>query len=544
MILSISQINALVSNFITKGSKVFWIDLFAGFGGESTGIKRAKGEVLIAVNHNKNAIASHKANYPDVIHAAEDIIKMDLTYVKMLVNEIRKRIPGAIICFWASPDCKHFSKAKGGESREADNRTLAEELYRYIEEIQPDYVDVENVMEFLSWGPLRIACEKETPTYCTLKVRNNGKYHMIPESKNNGKFYMRWHQHICSKYGYEYSYKIFNCADFGAKTSRIRYFGQFKKPHHPFTWPTPTHCKNPINNGLFESLKPWNPCGPELDLNNVGESIFTRSKPYKAKTYERIYNGLIRHGLKDNHYFTKYYGTGKNVASIKTTAPTVTCKDRFSIVFLKRPLNGFAGRIPSIQLNGLWLDKQYSGERNHQSINVPAGSILCNNKLNLAATWVMNHNFNNAGSPTNQPCPTLLASRRHYYLLNPQFGNTGQSIVKPCFTLIARMDKKPPYLTCTTTGKGVIVIYEDDLPIVKKIKLVMAENGIVDISMRMLTILELLRIQGFNDNYKLVGTATEHKEFIGNSVPPDMAEAIALSRVSFHTKKDEKTVAA
>src|SRR5690606_30119460 len=108
---------------------------------------------------------------------------------------------------------------------------------RYIEAIDPDYIDIENVVEFMSWGPLRIKCAKIHKDRCDLMVRNSGGYHMVPYSQKNGKYYMAWCQKICKDYGYEYEYRILNSADFGALTSRVRYFGQFKKPFLPFTWP-------------------------------------------------------------------------------------------------------------------------------------------------------------------------------------------------------------------------------------------------------------------------------------------------------------------
>src|SRR5690606_21957849 len=132
----------------------------------------------------------------------------------------------------------------------------------YIDAIDPEYIDIENVVEFMSWGPLRIAGGKLHADRSELKVRTDGSYHMVPFSKKNGKYYMKWHSTICRDYGYQYDYRILNSADFGALTSRVRYFGQFKKPGLPFTWPQPTHAKNPEKEGLFGGLKPWRAVRP------------------------------------------------------------------------------------------------------------------------------------------------------------------------------------------------------------------------------------------------------------------------------------------
>lgn len=280
--------------------EILYIDLFCGAGGVSTGIARAGGKVLMCINHDPLAIASHKANHPDVIHAVEDITTFDLTHLVALVKKHRRENPNVIICLWASLECTHFSKAKGGDHRDADSRTLAEHLYRYIDAIDPEYIDIENVVEFMSWGPLRIACAKMQADRCDLKVRKDGGYHMVPFSRKNGKYYLNWHRTICRDYGYDYDYRIMNSADFGALTSRVRYFGQFKKPNLPFTWPQPTHAKNPEQSGMFGGLKPWKAVRPALDLKDEGKSIFGRKKDLSDNTLKRIYAGLV-----------KYVGEGK-----------------------------------------------------------------------------------------------------------------------------------------------------------------------------------------------------------------------------------------
>jgi DNA (cytosine-5)-methyltransferase 1 len=146
----------------------------------------------------------------------------------------------------------------------------------------------------------------------------------------------------------------------------------------------------------------------------------------------------------------------------------------------------------------------------------------------------MNSNFNNPGHSTDQPAPVICASRRHHYLMNPQYKSAGSNINNPCFTLIARMDKKPPHLISTIEGAAAILIYENDSEMTKKIKEFMALYGIADILMRMLLIPELKSIMGFPKNYKLTGTQTEQKKYIGNAVEVNMAKAMctAIGEVS------------
>ena len=140
--------------------KLLYIDLFCGAGGTSTGVEKARLEneqcakVIACVNHDKNAIASHAANHPDALHFTEDIRTLNLSPLVSHLQKCRAEYPEALIVLWASLECTNFSKAKGGQSRDADSRTLAEHLFRYIEAINPDYIQIENVEEFMSWGDL------------------------------------------------------------------------------------------------------------------------------------------------------------------------------------------------------------------------------------------------------------------------------------------------------------------------------------------------------------------------------------------------------
>src|SRR5690606_26644050 len=129
-----------------------------------------------------------------------------------------------IITIWASLECTNFSKAKGGLPRDADSRTLAEHLYMYVEGIKPDYLMIENVVEFMAWGPLD----------------ENGK----PVSKKRGCDYLRWIDNI-KDYGYRFDYKELNAADYRTYTSRTRYYAQFAKGDLPISWPEATHTKTP-----------------------------------------------------------------------------------------------------------------------------------------------------------------------------------------------------------------------------------------------------------------------------------------------------------
>lgn len=258
--------------------RLLYIDLFCGAGGTSTGVNTARlrgeqcAEVIACVNHDAKAIASHASNHPNALHLTEDIRTLELSPLVDHLNCCRVKNPEALTVLWASLECTNFSKAKGGQPRDADSRTLAEHLFRYIEALNPDYIQIENVEEFMSWGD----------------IDENGK----PVSKDRGRSYLRWVNNV-KKYGYDFEYRILNAADYGAYTSRKRFFGIFAKKSLPIVFPEQSHSKMGEPR-LFGSLLKWKPVREVLDLEDEGKSIFERKKPLSEKTLERIYAGLIK----------------------------------------------------------------------------------------------------------------------------------------------------------------------------------------------------------------------------------------------------------
>lgn len=464
--------------------KLKFIDLFCGAGGVTTGIERAKinnqkiANVIACVNHDPLAIASHLENHPGTFHFTEDIRTLDLNPLVKLIK--RKLNQNDILCLWASIECQEYSRAKGGLPKNADSRTLANHLFRYIDELNPSYIMIENVEEFMSWGALD----------------ENGK----PIYKLEGHDYVKWINNIKSR-GYAYDWRILNSADFGAYTSRKRYFGVFAKTGLPIYFPAQTHSKDEKKT-FFGEIKKWKPVKDVLDFNDSGESIFKRKKSLSENTLKRIYAGLTRYIGKTNfilkynskknktsekefnntvsgidyplptistqvrmqlvrtEFLNKYHGNGNNILSIEQPCSTLSTKDRIAKVSIEH-----------------FIQKTYSGESNHQNINSPIGSILTVDKHALVSA----------------------------FLMNPQFNSNGASLEKPCFTLIATMDKRPPYYINAEYGNECIDINNNDNATMQKIKIFMKENHIIDIKMRMLRIHELLEIQGFGKNYILKG---------------------------------------
>ena len=543
-----------------SGIELFVIDLFCGAGGLSEGVEEARlngnrcAKVVCCVNHDKNAILSHDANIPDALHFIEDIRTLELSPISTIVERIRELYPDSMIMLHASLECTNFSKAKGGQPRDADSRTLAEHLFRYIDVIDPDYIQIENVEEFMSWGDMD----------------ENGK----PISMDKGRLYQKWVRNV-KKYGYNFEHRILNAADFGAYTTRKRFFGIFAKKSLPIVFPEPTHCKGGRQD-MFSRLEKWKPVKDVLDFSDEGTTIF-REKPLAEKTLERIYNGLIKFvaGGKDA-FLVKYNSmnrTGKyNAPGIDEPCPVVTTQNRLGVAqvcFLSKQFSGHpesknvsveepAGTItcrdhhafvsahygngfnrsvnePSATVTTKdrlslvtprFIANEYSGGGQHTSIDNICPAILTNPKQKLITCkpWIMNTSFSNIGSNIEEPAQTITANRKWHYLMNPQFNSAGGSVDNPCFTLIARMDKMPPYLVATESGQIAIEIYDNDSPMTVKIKEFMALYGIVDIKMRMLRIPELKRIMGFPEDYVLVGTQADQKKFIGNAVEVTQAK--------------------
>lgn len=642
---------------------MLYIDLFCGAGGTSTGVENARldgeqcAKVIACVNHDKNAIASHAANHPDALHFTEDIRTLELSPLIEHLAKCKAQYPGAAVVLWASLECTNFSKAKGGQPRDADSRTLAEHLFRYIEAICPDYIQIENVEEFMSWGDLN---EKGKPVSrdkgrLYLRWIDKVQYGYLPCSGGNQKrhdelFYIFRRGNLLDKV-YDFEHRILNAADFGAYTTRKRFFGIFAQKGLPIVFPQPTHCKGG-HKDMFGQLEKWKPVKDVLDFSDEGTSIF-REKSLAEKTLERIYAGLIkfvaggkeafmikwnsmsRNGkyqapgidepcpvvstqnrlgvaqvcflskqfsghpesknvsveepagaitCKDHHAFisayyggkdhnssvdvpaatlttkdrlafvSAHYGNGFN-RSINEPSATVTTKDRFSLVspFFMNYYSG-GGQHGSINepcsavttvpkqrvVAPIFIDQQY-GNSKPSSADKPLGCITANPKYNLVkcCPWIMNTNFSNIGSSIEDPAQTVTANRKWHYLMNPQFNSAGGSVDNPCFTLIARMDKMPPYLVATETGRVAIEIYDTDSPMTRKIKEFMALYGIVDIKMRMLRIPELKKIMGFPEDYTLVGSQADQKKFIGNAVEVNMARVLceALARkISYKLK--------
>lgn len=454
---------------------LLYVDLFCGAGGTSTGVESARvhgekcAKVIVCVNHDSNAIASHAENHPESLHLTEDIRTAEMLPIIQHVNKLRKQYPFAKLVLWASLECTNHSKAKGGMSRDADSRTLAEHLFRYIDALKPDSIQIENVEEFLLYGPLIPKIVNNSgQSYCPLEVTKQFKEKLIPvidktktpgqfqdfvpkiftknensycrlkkikvetppvispvwvpEPVGKGKYYEEWVNKIKS-YGYSYDYKLLNAADFGAYTSRKRLFIQFNNSSVPIVWPEPTHSKKPKLE-LFQEFKKWKAVKDVLDLTDEGISIFGRKKNLVEASLDRIFHGLVKFvaGGKDQ-WLLKYNSrsrTGKHVPpSIDDPAPTVPCQGRLGL------------------MSTTFLSKYYSGNPEFMSISIDEPSATLRTKDGQALIqpkFLMAYYGNGYVTSIESPCPTARTKDTFAALnttfIDQQFGNSKPSSIE------------------------------------------------------------------------------------------------------------------
>jgi len=261
------------------------VDNFAGGGGASTGIELAAGRpVAIAINHDPDAILLHRTNHPYTEHLQASVWDVDPVAV------CKGRPVGLA---WFSPDCKHFSKAKGAALVDRKIRGLAWIVLRWAAKVRPRVIMLENVEEFQTWGPVR-----------------KGK----PVKKKAGQTFRKWKQQL-SDLGYEIEHRELVAADYGAPTTRKRFVLVARCDGQPIVWPEPTHGPRDSEAVKSGKLKPWRSAAEIIDWSVPGYSIFaTRQeikeqfgarvqRPLKPNTLRRIIRGVDKFTIKSGQPF-------------------------------------------------------------------------------------------------------------------------------------------------------------------------------------------------------------------------------------------------
>lgn len=293
------------------------VDNFAGGGGASTGIEMATGySVDIAINHDPEAIRMHKANHPNTKHYCEDVWQVD---------PVKACNGHPVALAWFSPDCKHFSKAKGGKPKDKFIRGLAWVACRWAGLVRPRVIMLENVEEFKTWGPL-----------------NRGHH---PIKSKQGKTFERFVQQLTGL-GYKVEFCELIAADYGAPTMRKRFFMIARCDGKPIIWPEPTHApadSEAVKDGL---LKPYVGAYTQLDFSLPCPSIFDTSeeikekygiravRPLAPKTMERIARGLKKFVLENPEPFIIQcnHGGERRPNDIREPMPTITGKHGYGVV--------------------------------------------------------------------------------------------------------------------------------------------------------------------------------------------------------------------
>lgn len=284
-------------------------DLFCGAGGTSTGAIEAARALgyqprLTAVNHWPTAVATHTLNHPESRHVCASVDSIN-------PRDLFRR--GTLDVLWASPECTHFSRARGGTPMSDQSRASAHCVARWAEAIAPRRILVENVREFLDWGPLG----------------DNGK----PIKASKGATFRAW-VGLLESLGYRVEWRILRAADFGDPTTRERLFVQATLPGTRIVWPTPTHSPATLEGSLFGGTKPWRTAREIIDWSIPSTSIYERKHPLRKNTLLRIEAGLRRFGLRgegrSEPFLVEYYGSS-TARSVDVPLATVTTKQRFGL---------------------------------------------------------------------------------------------------------------------------------------------------------------------------------------------------------------------
>lgn len=368
------------------------IDGFAGGGGASCGLRMAGVDVTIAINHDPAAIRMHMVNHPKTLHLTEDIFQVDLS--KYLES-------GDVVdVMWASPDCTSHSKAKGGQPRELGLRILPWAVFRLCRQILqvtghlPSMLFMENVEEIQEWGPL------------------DKQGHPIERKK--GTEYRRFIRSM-KKLGFSFDCRTLVAADYGAPTTRKRWYAVFRSDGKPICWPEPTHCKEP--GGLFP-LKPWVPVSRCLDFTDLGSSIFERKKPLADATLRRIANGIKKFVIDNPNPFIlpeqqalpfliQYHSESKNGEArgqtLSEPLKTIDTSNRYALVsvfitkFYKtgtgqvvtEPLHTITTSPGHFGLVSVFLIKYYGSGANGQSVDDPLATITTKDRFGMVSTFLM-----------------------------------------------------------------------------------------------------------------------------------------------------------
>ena len=535
------------------------VDNFAGGGGASTGIELATGKsVDIAINHDPEAIRMHKANHPHTKHYCEDVWQVDPV-------KACKGHPVGLA--WFSPDCKHFSKAKGGKPKDKFIRGLAWVACRWAGLVRPRVIMLENVEEFKTWGPL-----------------NRGHH---PIKAKQGKTFEKFVQQL-QNLGYEVQFRELVAANYGAPTMRKRFFMIARCDGNPILWPEPTHAPRDSEEVKAGLLKPYVGAYTQIDFSRPCPSIFDTSqeikekygiravRPLAPKTMERIARGLKKFVLDNPEPFIIQcnHGGKRRPNDIREPMPTITGKHGYGIVEpymvqigqtgfakdrskdVREPLTTIVSKNEHCLISPTLIQyhsETAKGEVRGQTIEDPIMTVDGSNRYGLVTSFLHKYydgGYKGAGDSVENPLPTVTAWDHNSVvtanLIQMNKNCYGRDIADPLPTITAgdghfgevraflikyygngsAEDVTEPLDTITSRDRfGLVTIQGVDYQI-------------VDIGLRMLEPRELYGCQGFPDDYIIdhdfeghTYPRSEQVRRCGNSVCPPLPAAMVRSNL-------------
>lgn len=535
------------------------MDNFAGGGGASTGIELATGySVDIAINHDPEAIRMHKVNHPNTEHYCENV---------WAVDPVKACNGHPVGLAWFSPDCKHFSKAKGGKPKDKNIRGLAWVALRWAGLVRPRVIMLENVEEFKTWGPL------------------NRRHH--PIKSKQGRTFEKFVQQL-TDLGYEVQFKELVAADYGAPTMRKRFFMIARCDGKPIIWPEPTHApvdSEEVKKGL---LKPYVGAYTQLDFSLPCPSIFDTSeeikekygiravRPLAQKTMDRIARGLKKFVLDNPEPFIIQcnHGGERRPNDIREPMPTITGKHGYGIVEpdmvqigqtgftkdrskdVREPLTTIVSKNEHCLISPTLI--QYHSETSKdgvrgQTIEDPIMTVDSSNRYGLVASFLQKYydgGYKGAGDTLENPLPTVTAWDHNSVVTANliQMNNhcDGRDLRDPIPTITAgdgHFGEVRAFLI-KYYGQGTGQDIEEPLDTVTsrdRFGLVTIEGvdyQIVDIGLRMLEPKELYGCQGFPDDYIIdhdyTGKTYPRSEQVrrcGNAVCPPIPAALVRANL-------------
>lgn len=529
------------------------VDLFAGGGGASSGIRAALDrDPDIAINHDAVAVAMHRANHPDTCHYQQDVWSV-------LPRQATKGEPVDLL--WASPDCTHFSRAKGGPPiRDVKRRDLAWVVVRWAEEVRPRVICLENVEEFQTWGPL------------------DSDNRIIASQK--GATFRGWVKRL-RRLGYVVESQCLKACDYGAPTSRKRLFMIARCDGLPIIWPAPSHGDPRSHEVRSGQLLPWRTAAEIIDWSIPCPSIFERKKPLAENTLKRIAEGIRRYVLEASEPFIVGCGGPKYAAKpVTVNSPLGTVMDENHRHLVTPHLVNLThgGRTEKVDapLNTITcanrgekalviphLQRQF-GQSVGNGAAEPVGTITAGfgGKTALVTAFMAQHNGGVIGHDMTEPVSTLTHRCTQQQIVTSNLvkfkgtSKAGQSVSDPLHTIqtgqhygevrafmikyygqgVGQFCSEP---TDTVTSKdrfGLVTVMIQGEPYV-----------IADIGMRMLTPRELFRAQGFDESYQIDIeidgrriSKSDQVRLCGNSVCPPIAEALVRANLVGHAGRELK----